>query len=562
MTSRPRPISETRRDQMFPKLEAVDIERLHRFGEVRSYVQGEYLQKTGEIPPGMFVILAGEVAITERDPVGGHEPIVTYGPGSFLAELSALSGSPALVDGVGRTAVDAIVIAPHRLRDLMVQEAVLGETIMRAFILRRVGLIQNAFTGPIIVGQAKSVDSLRLESFLSESGHPYKTLDPDVDEGARTILKRFHFSRSQLPIVICPAGQVLRNPIESELARCLGLLKPIDSTKMYDVAIIGAGPAALGAAVYAASEGLSVMVLDRRAFGGQAGTSSRIENYLGFPTGISGTALMARAFNQAQKFGAEFSIPVEAVRLKEDSDERDAFILELSDRQSVRARAVVIATGATYRRLDVANLAAYEGSHVHYWASPLEARLCAGEEVAIVGAGNSGAQAAVFLATHAAKVWLLVRGKSLKASMSRYLLERIKAQDNIEILMETAVVAVEGRKGVLEAVRWRKGKTGPEFRKAIHHLFLFVGAEPNTNWLRSFGVAMDINGFVQTKPELGKPSWPLETSRPGIFAIGDVRAKSMKRVASAVGEGALVASSLHLYLAATHGQMRVLSGAK
>jgi thioredoxin reductase (NADPH) len=304
------------------------------------------------------------------------------------------------------------------------------------------------------------------------------------------------------------------------------------------------------------------MVLDRRAFGGQAGTSSRIENYLGFPTGISGTALMARAFNQAQKFGAEFAIPVEAVRLKDDSDERDAFILELSGRQSVRARAVLIATGASYRRLDVPNLAAYEGSHVHYWASPLEARLCAGEEVAIVGAGNSAAQAAVFLATHAAKVWLLVRGKSLKASTSRYLVERIKAQDNIEILMETDVVAVEGRKGVLEAIRWRKGKTGAEFRQAIHHLFLFIGAEPNTNWLRSFGVAMDVDGFVQTKPELGKPSWPLETSRPGIFAIGDVRAKSMKRVASAVGEGAQVAASLQLYLVATHGKMGVLSGAK
>jgi thioredoxin reductase (NADPH) len=562
MASISRPITETRRDQMFPTLEAADIERLRRFGEVRSYVQGEYLQKTGEIPPGMFVILAGEVTITERDAVGGHEPIVTYDPGSFLAELSALSGSPALVDGVARTAVDAIVIAPQRLRDLMVQEAVLGETIMRAFILRRVGLIQNAFTGPIIVGQAKSVDSLRLESFLSESGHPYKSLDADVDEGARAVLKRFHFSRSQLPIVICPAGQVLRNPTESELARWLGLLKPIDSTKMYDVAIIGAGPAGLGAAVYAASEGLSVMVLDRRSFGGQAGTSSRIENYLGFPTGISGLALMGRAFNQAQKFGAEFSIPIEGVRLKDDSDERDAFVLELSGRQSVRARAVVIATGASYRRLDVANLAAYEGSHVHYWASPLEARLCAGEEVAIVGAGNSAGQAAVFLAPHVSKVWLLVRGKSLNASMSRYLIERIKAQDNIEILTETAVVSVEGKKGVLEAVRWRKGKTGSEFRQAVHHLFLFIGAEPNTNWLRPFDVAMDADGFVRTKPELGKPSRPLETSRPGIFAIGDVRAKSMKRVASAVGEGAQVAASLHLYLAARQGRMKDVSGDK
>jgi thioredoxin reductase (NADPH) len=338
---------------------------------------------------------------------------------------------------------------------------------------------------------------------------------------------------------------VLRNPGENELARCLGLIKPIDAVKVYDVAIVGAGPAGLAAAVYAASEGLSVLMLDRRAFGGQAGASSRIENYLGFPTGITGMALMARAFNQAQKFGVEMAIPDEVVRLH---DSEGGFALDTASDQHVRTRSVVIAAGARYRRPDIANLADFEGSHVHYWASPVEGRLCAGQEVALVGAGNSAGQAAVFLATRVSKVWLLMRGKSLRATMSRYLVDRIAAQANIEVLAETEVSALEGESGNLEAVRWRCRATGEETRREIRHVFLFIGAEPNTDWLKSYGVALDAAGFVCTGPDFGGAR-ALETSKAGVFAIGDVRAGSVKRVAASVGEGAQVVATLHAYLA-------------
>jgi thioredoxin reductase (NADPH) len=545
MASDARPVIETRRDQMFPVLDAIDIDRLRRFGDVRSYPAGAYLAKTGERGPGMFVFLSGEVAVAQRNAFGRLEPIVTHGPGSFMAELAVLSGNPALVDGVAQSPVEAIVIPPRRLRELMVEEADLGERIMRALILRRVGLLQSGFSGPVIVGRADDADVLRLEGFLSRNGHPHQRLDVETDPCARVVLDRFHVETAQLPIVLCPNGQVLRNPGENELARCLGLIKPIDAVKVYDVAIVGAGPAGLAAAVYAASEGLSVLMLDRRAFGGQAGASSRIENYLGFPTGITGMALMARAFNQAQKFGVEMAIPDEVVRLH---DSESGFALDTASDQHVRTRSVVIAAGARYRRPDIANLADFEGSHVHYWASPVEGRLCAGQEVALVGAGNSAGQAAVFLATRVSKVWLLMRGKSLRATMSRYLVDRIAAQANIEVLAETEVSALEGESGNLEAVRWRCRATGEETRREIRHVFLFIGAEPNTDWLKSYGVALDAAGFVCTGPDFGGAR-ALETSKAGVFAIGDVRAGSVKRVAASVGEGAQVVATLHAYLA-------------
>jgi thioredoxin reductase (NADPH) len=546
MASDARPVIETRRDQMFPVLDAADIDRLRRFGEVRSYPAGEYLAKTGETGPGMFVFLSGEVAVAQRDAFGRLEPIVTHGPGSFMAELAALSGNPALVDGVAQSPVEAIVIPPRRLRELMVEEADLGERIMRALILRRVGLLQSGFSGPVIVGRADDADVLRLEGFLSRNGHPHQRLDMQTDPCARVVLERFHIETTQLPIVLCPNGQVLRNPGENELARCLGLIRPIDPVKIYDVAIVGAGPAGLAAAVYAASEGLTVLMLDRRAFGGQAGASSRIENYLGFPTGITGMALMARAFNQAQKFGVDMAIPDEVVRLRDDSE--SGFVLDTASDQHARTRSVVIAAGARYRRPDIPHLADFEGAHVHYWASPVEGRLCAGQEVALVGAGNSAGQAAVFLATRVSKVWLLMRGKSLHATMSRYLVDRIAAQANIEVLAETEVSALEGESGNLEAVRWRNHATGAETRREIQHLFLFIGAEPNTDWLEPYGVARDAAGFVCTGPDLGGARL-LETSKAGVFAIGDVRAGSVKRVAASVGEGAQVVATLHAYLA-------------
>ncbi|HYK78009.1 MAG TPA: FAD-dependent oxidoreductase [Micropepsaceae bacterium] len=540
----------TRREQAFPILEKAEMERLCRFGQKRIYGAGEYLAKAGEIGPGMLLILTGEVVVTQRDDCKPHDPIVTHGPGSFSGELAQLSGRPALVDAVARTAVEALVISPHRLSDLLVEEAELGERIMRALILRRVALLDAGVGGPIIVGSADNGDVLRLQGFLARNGHPSERLDPEADAEAKALLERFHIEFFELPIVLCPNGQMLRNPSEVELARCIGLVRPLDSTKLYDVAIVGAGPAGLAASVYAASEGLSVLVLDRHAFGGQAGASARIENYLGFPTGITGRALMGRAYTQAQKFGAEMAIPDEVAHLEANAATDGGFVVALSNAERVRARTIIIASGAKYRRLDIENLSAFEGSSVHYWATSLEGRLCAGQEVVLVGGGNSAGQAAVYLASQVAKVWMIVRGPSLAASMSRYLIERITALPNVEVLTQTKLSALEGEGGALHAVRWRHLPSGEETTRPIRHLFLFIGADPNTSWL-SGCVALDGKGFVRTDVDLGPGRPALETSHPGVFAIGDVRCGSVKRVAAAVGEGAQVVAAIHAYLART-----------
>ena len=545
-----RPIIETRYAQMFPVLEPVEVDRLRRFGETQAYSAGERLVATGDISPGMFIILSGEVAITQHNALGHDEPIVTHGPGSFVGELAQLSGRPSLVDAVATKAVEAIVISSPRLSEVLVAEAELGERIMRALILRRVGLLETGAGGVVIIGHADDGDVLRLAGFLTRNGHPFKRLDPETDSCARTLIERFHLESSKLPIVLCPDGQMLHNPTEGELARCIGLVRPIDPGKVYDVAIVGAGPAGLAAAVYGASEGLSVIVLDCRSFGGQAGASSRIENYLGFPTGITGIALMARAYNQAQKFGAETAIPAEVVRLQCGAAPSDArFQLGLANGERVSARSVVIASGARYRRLAVADLDVFEGSSVHYWASPLEGKLCGGQEIALVGGGNSAGQAVVYLANQVEKLWLLVRGPSLGASMSRYLVDRIGGLRNVEVLLQTEVSALEGRGGILEAIRWRRPPSAAETRQALRHLFLFIGAEPNTDWLSKSDVALDAKGFVRTGTDLGDGHLPLRTSRDGVFAIGDVRAGSTKRVASAVGEGAQVIAVIHAFLA-------------
>ena len=543
-------IIETRREEIFPILTAAEIDRLRRFGDVRAYARSEHLLKAGAASPGMFVILSGEVAVTLRDALGHTAPLVNYAPGFFMAELGTLSGSPALVDAVARTAVEALVIPTVRIRDLMVGEAELGERIMRALILRRVALLQSEAVGPVLIGRDGEVNSLRLENYLRRNGQPHHRIDPDTDNDARALIQRFHISPTELPLVVCPNGALLRNPTEHDLASCLGLLKRIDFARLYDVMIAGAGPAGLAAAVYAASEGLSVIMLDGNAFGGQAGASMRIENYLGFPTGITGMALMARAYNQAQKFGVETSIPNEVVQLDTTKGE---FVAETNDRQRVRARSVVIATGARYRRLNISDLTQFEGSHVHYWASPIEGRLVAGQEIALVGAGNSAGQAAVYLATQAAKVWLVMRGRSLESSMSRYLIERIAALDNVEVVPESEVIALSGEDGVLEQVHWRNVASREETTREIRHLFLFIGAEPNTAWAKSCDVALDPKGFIITGADLDVSRLPFETSRSGIFAIGDVRSGSVKRVASAVGEGAQVVATLHTYLAAQSG---------
>ena len=550
MTPPERPVLETRYAQMFPILSPAEIDRLRRFGEVRRCPAGARVVRTGELSPGMLVVLSGELAVSQHNVLGRTEPIVTHERGGFMGELAQLSGRPSLVDAVAVKPAEILVIPSRSLRDVLVAEAELGERIMRALILRRVGLLEAGLSGPVIVGHAGSADVLRLAEFLRRNGHPQHALDPDVDSCAKTLLDRFEVTADQLPIVLCPNGSLLRNPGEGELARCLGLVRPIDPAQTYDVAIVGAGPAGLAAAVYGASEGLSVIGLDCRAFGGQAGASARIENYLGFPTGITGMALMARAFNQAEKFGAELAIPDEVVRLDRAAGSPPGrFQLRLADGETVAARAVVIASGAKYLRLDVASLREFEGTCVHYWASPLEGKLCAGQEVALVGAGNSAGQAAVYLASQVAKVWLLARRASLGATMSSYLVERLASLPNVEVLTQTEVCALEGRAGVLEGIRWRHVPSGSETRRAIRHLFLFIGAEPNTRWLSASDVALDDKGFVRTGAELQRDRRPLETSVDGVFAIGDVRAGSIKRVAAAVGEGAQVVATLHAFFA-------------
>jgi thioredoxin reductase (NADPH) len=544
-------IIETRRDQMFPVLEPAEIERVRRFGYLRSYGPGEALVRIGEAGLGLTIILAGKVDITLRGQYGRREHVITHDAGGFMGELAQLAGRPALADAHANGPVEALIIAPDKLRALLIAEAELGERIMRALILRRVGLLETGAAGPIIVGRAGDGDVLRLEGFLRRNGHPRQRLDPETDACAKALIDRFHVDDDQLPIVVCPDGRMLRNPSETELARCIGLVGPIDPDRVYDVAIVGAGPAGLAAAVYAGSEGLSVLVLDCRAFGGQAGASARIENYLGFPTGITGMALMARAYNQAQKFGVEMAIPDEVIGLDAPNGSSDGrFTLRLSNAERVSARSVVIASGARYRRLDVPDIESFESASVHYWASPLEAKLCAGQEVALVGAGNSAGQAAVYLAGQVANVRLLVRGPDLATSMSRYLVDRIAGLSNVEVLTQTSITGLEGRDGALEAIRWRRDRSGPEVRRPIQHLFLFIGAEPNKDWLSGSGIALDPRGFVLTGAEAGDNRRAMETSLKGVFAIGDVRSGSVKRVAAAVGEGAQVVATLHAALAA------------
>jgi thioredoxin reductase (NADPH) len=540
---------QTRRDQVFPKLSEREVQRLQRFGSERTYAGGEALLSAGAPAPGLQVILSGTARVAPRDQDLRDQEIVEHSTGSLVGELTGLSGSASLVDVIAKTEVNALLIATPRLRDLLVEEVELGERIMRALILRRVALLESAIGGPIIVGRDTNRDVLRLESFLNNNGHPHRRLDPDSDSCARTLLERFDVSRAELPIVLCPNGQLLRNPTENQLARCLGLLPLVNRAMLYDVAIVGAGPAGLGTAVYAASEGLKAVVIDCRSFGGQAGASARIENYLGFPTGIRGLALMGRAHTQAQKFGAEMAIPQEVKSLQERGDVHGkSFQLTLGDGDVISARSVVIASGAEYRRLPLPNLADFEGTSAHYWASPLEARLCSAQEVVLVGAGNSAGQAAVYLSAHAAKVWMIVRGPSLKLSMSSYLCERIAAQPNIEVLVETEVSELAGENGQLQSVVWRDRRSGTITQREIHHLFLLIGADPNTSWLSRCDIEVDAKGFVRADQFAAHGRLPFQTNLAGVFAIGDIRAGSIKRVAAAVGEGAQVVATLHRYL--------------
>jgi thioredoxin reductase (NADPH) len=544
-----------RDEHMFPKLTPQEIDRLRRFGEVRRYAPGDALFVTGDVAPGMYVLIKGSVRVTRRDPLGHAAPIVEQGPGEFVAEVGQLSGQPAFVDVHAIGDVEALLIPPQNLRALMIEEAELGERIMHALILRRVVVIEAGAGGPVLIGPESSPDVIRLQGFLARNAYPHQLLDPEKDEDAARLVQQYAPNPSDLPLAVCPKGTILKNPSEAELARALGMVPIDERDQTYDVAVVGAGPAGLSTAVYAASEGLSVIVLDARAFGGQAGASARIENYLGFPAGISGQALTGRAYVQAQKFGARMVIPAEAIR--PDLTEVP-LALRLDDGRRVKAQTVVVATGARYRRLNIPNLTDFEGRGIWYWASPIEARLCRDEEIVLVGGGNSAGQAAVFLRNFAKKIWMLVRGSSLAESMSQYLIDRICAIDNIEVLTRTEIIALYGsREKQLERVRWRNNVTGEEAEKPIRHIFLFIGAEPATAWLRDSGVALDTKNFILTGSDVapdarrsnnsGRP-FSLETSVRNVFACGDVRSGSVKRVGAAIGEGAVVGAELHAAL--------------
>ena len=535
--------------QTYPELSTHEIDRLRRFGVIKQYPEGTRLFEAGKVTCGMFVVLKGQVCIAQRDGLGHVTPVVSQGPGQFLAEVSQLSGKAALVDGEAEEDVEVLAISAENLRRLMITEAELGERIMRALILRRVNLIQSGTAGCVLVGPPGSPNLIRLQGFLTRNGFPHHILDPHSDPEAAEIVARVAPSSGDLPLVVCLDGEIMKNPTEVVLARALGMIKAPTSDVLFDVAVVGSGPAGLATSVYGGSEGLSIVCLDTRAFGGQAGASARIENYFGFPTGISGQALTARAFVQAQKFGTEMVIPGDVKSL--DCSRHDGtFAITVNDGVKLYSRAVVIASGARYRRPKIDRLEEFEGRGVWYWASPIEARLCAGEEVILVGGGNSAGQAAVFLAGHARHVRMMVRSDGLAASMSKYLIDRISDTPNIELLTQTEICKLEGGEDGLARVRWRH-KSGQETEGEIRNVFLFLGADPATGWLAGCGVEVDKGGFVVTGGHCsnGNPLNPLATSVPGVFAVGDVRSGSIKRVGAAIGEGAQVVAALHGYLA-------------
>lgn len=549
--------SSHRRHEIFPVLEAEEVDKVARFGEVRRFRRGALLKKAGERASGVFVLLKGRVLVQGRNGLGQPVPIADHGAGEFMGEIGQLEGVASFTDAEATEDVEAILIPTERLRALIVGEARLGERIMRALILRRAMLIDSESSGPVLIGRPQSPELLRLQDFLRRNAVPYQCLSPGSSDATAALVQQYGASANEAT-VICPSGAVLVNPDEDRLARSVGMLDMQEHPECSDVIIVGAGPAGLAAAVYAASEGLRAVVVDRRYFGGQAGASTRIENYLGFPTGISGTALTGRAFVQAHKFGAEIMIPVAARTIDcSGADENRALRVHLSDGRWLKGRAIVIASGVTYRRPAVPRLAELEGRGIWYWASATEATMCEKAEVALVGGGNSAGQAAVFLADFASRVYMLVRAKDLCGSMSRYLIERIANTPNIEILFETDLCAVRGdRASGLVAASWRDHRDGTLSEQNIRNLFLFIGADPETEWLEACGVARDARGFILTGSGAANASIPapdsLETSVPGVFAIGDVRSGSVKRIGGAIGEGAAVVAQIHRHLASRY----------
>lgn len=552
-------ITETRQHQAFPVFNCAQIDTIKRFasGPARDFAPGAIVYDVGERNAPSWLVLQGSIDAMRRDGFNADQRITTHDVGQISGELSQLSGRGSLAQGrAGATGCTALPFDAAHLRALVVGSAEVGEIVMRAFILRRVGLIEAGGSGSVLIGQPGTSDLTRLQGFLARNGYPHTVLDCcDGGEGHAAV-ERFGVQPNELPLMICPNGTVLKRPTNAEAGLCLGITPELDPQSVYDVAVVGAGPAGLATAVYAASEGLSVLVLDQRAMGGQAGASARIENYLGFPTGISGMALAGRASSQAQKFGAELAIPLEVARL--DCEGLDKPLrLTLTNDATVRARTVVVASGARYRRPEIPNIETFEGAGVSYWASPVEASLCAGEEVTLVGGGNSAGQAVVYLAPKVKHLHLVVRSAGLESSMSRYLIDRIAALPNVELHVGTEIVGLEGDQTTgLTGALFRERATGIVSPCKTRHLFLFIGADPNAGWARHC-LAVDKHGFILTgspfaneHSTLSRPCLPLETSQPRIFAIGDVRAGSTKRVAAAVGEGAAVVAQIHSVLAA------------
>lgn len=536
-------------DAMFPILDAAQIQQLAPLGVRRQAEQGEILFDQGDESHGIFVVLSGSVEIAG---VSNGDATLSrvLGQGKFTGELNQLSGRRSLVKCLAHEASELLEIDRASLRRIMQTDAALGEMFLRAFVLRRVYLISNSVGDAVLIGSSHSSDTLRLRAFLSRNGHPHTYLDVEREPDIQSVLDHFEIRVTDIPVLICRGDLVLRNPSNAEAAACFGLNAGIDEGGVYDLIVVGAGPAGLAAAVYGASEGLNVLVVEGNAPGGQAGASSRIENYLGFPMGISGQELTDRAFVQAEKFGANILVARGARALNCDGP---IYKVELEEGGSVQGRTIILATGAQYRRLNLPELARFEGVGVYYGATKVEAQICGNDEVAVVGGGNSAGQAAIFLAGFAQHVYLVVRGPGLVDTMSRYLISRIEARAEITVRPHTEIEALEGNER-LERIRWRDTQTGATERREIRHLFSMTGANPNTAWLDGC-LALDPKQFVKTGSDLGH-DWPLrrapymlETSRPGTFAVGDIRAGSVKRVASAVGEGSMAVQFVHKVLA-------------
>ena len=540
-------------ERLFPRLSPAQIARIATHGRVRRVQSGDVLLDVTDRLARFFVVVSGEIEVVR---VSGDavERVAVFRPGQFTGEVNLLSGRRALVRIRASESGEVIEVDRDQGLALVQTDSELSEVLMRAFILRRAELIARGIGDVVLVGSSHCAGTLRVKEFLTRNGHPHSYLDLDGDPGVQDLLDRFHVATRDVPVLICRGWLVLRNPTNQQIADCLGFNDAVDETRLRDVVVVGAGPSGLAAAVYGASEGLDVLVLETTAPGGQAGSSSRIENYLGFPTGVSGQELAARAYNQAQKFGAQVLIAKPATKL---SCERRPYAVEVEGGSRMKARTVIIATGAAYRKLPLVDLARFEGAGVYYGATFMEAQLCRGEEVIVVGGGNAAGQAAVFLARAARRVHLLVRSAGLADSMSRYLVRRIEESPDIVLRTRTEIVALEGESHV-ERVQWRDGAGAVEGHP-IRHVFVMTGAEPSTQWLEGC-VVLDGKGFIKTgtdltPEELAKAGWPLarsphllESSLPGVFAVGDVRGGSMKRVASAVGEGSTAVAFVHKVL--------------